>query len=123
MKKVLYAVTIATAFFAFTPGANSGLEIGGALPKPDLRLKDISGKEVTMKGMMKANGLLVMFSCNTCPYVMRNQSRTKEICNYALQHNIGVILLNSNEACRDDGDSFEAMQSYAKDQGYNWSYA
>jgi thioredoxin-related protein len=123
MKKVLYAVTLAaTTFFAFTTG-NSGLEIGGSLPRPDLKLKDISGKEVTMKAMMKPNGLLVMFSCNTCPYVMRNQSRTNEICNYALQNNIGVILLNSNEAYRNEGDSFEEMQSYAREQGYNWSYA
>jgi len=124
MKKVLYAVTVAaTAFFDFTPIRDSGLKIGGSLPKPDLKLKDISGKEVTMKEMMKPNGLLVMFSCNTCPYVMRNQNRTKEICNYALQNNIAVILLNPNEAYRNEGDSFEAMQSYAKEQGYTWPYA
>jgi len=125
MKKVLYAVTVAvtTALFGFAPIINSGLEIGGSLPKANLKVKDISGKELTMKEMMKANGLLVMFSCNTCPYVTRNQSRTKEICAYALQHDIGVILLNSNEGYRDNGDSFEAMQTYAKEQGYNWPYA
>jgi hypothetical protein len=124
MKKVLYAVTVAaTALFAFTPIIKPGIEIGNSLPKPGLKLKDISGREVTMKEMMKANGLLVMFSCNTCPYVMRNQSRTKEICAYALQHNIGVILLNSNEGYRDNGDSFEAMQTYAQEQGYSWPYA
>jgi thioredoxin-related protein len=124
MKKVLYAVAVATTtFFAFTLIINPSLEIGNSLPKPDLKLKDISGKEITMKEMMKENGLLIMFSCNTCPYVMRNQSRTKEICAYALEHNIGVILLNSNEGYRDNGDSFEAMQTYAKEQGYNWPYA
>jgi len=124
MKKVLYAVAVATtALFAFTPVIKPGIEIGSSLPKPGARLKDISGREITMKEMMKANGLLVMFSCNTCPYVMRNQSRTKEICAYALQHNIGVILLNSNEGYRDNGDSFEAMQTYAREQGYSWPYA
>src|SRR6266487_2022155 len=125
MKKVLYAAVAiaATALIAFTPVKNSGLEIGSSLPKTDFKLKDISGKEVTLKETMKANGLLVMFSCNTCPYVMRNQSRTKEICEYALTHDIGVILLNSNEANRDNGDSFEDMQAFAKEHGYNWPYA
>ena len=35
---------------------------------------------------------------------------------------IGVILLNSNEATRDDGDSYEDMKDYAKRQGYNFNY-
>ena len=124
MKTALYATTIAIAIcgIAFTP-KNSGLEIGSALPKADLKLKDISGKEISMKEAMKANGLLVMFSCNTCPYVVRNQARTKEICEYALKNNIGVILLNSNEASRGEGDSFEDMQAYANAQGYKWFYA
>jgi hypothetical protein len=63
-----------------------------------------------------------MFSCNTCPWVIKNQSRTKEIAAYALSKEIGVILLNSNEDSRDDGDSFDAMKKYASDQGYKWYY-
>src|SRR5439155_14504894 len=69
------------------------------------------------------NGLLVMFSCNTCPYVIRNQARTREICQYAATKNIGVILLNSNEGQRDGDDSFEEMKLYAKAQNYRWYYA
>jgi hypothetical protein len=86
-------------------------------------LKDISGKEVTLKEAFKENGLLVMFSCNTCPAVKANQARTKEISQYALEKGVGVILLNSNEGQRGDEDSFEEMQEYAKEQGYNWLYA
>jgi hypothetical protein len=65
----------------------------------------------------------VMFTCNTCPYVIRNQGRTKEVCAYAADHKIGVILLNANEGDRAGGNSFAEMQSYAKAQGYNWYYA
>lgn len=64
-----------------------------------------------------------MFSCNTCPYVIRNQHRTNEICSYAADHRIGVILLNANEGDREGGNSFAAMQDYAKTQGYRWYYA
>ena len=85
-------------------------------------MKDISGKEVTLKDAKKANGLLVMFSCNTCPYVIKNQQRTKEIAVFTEKNNIGIILVNSNEAQRGDDDSFEAMKQYAKQQGFSWYY-
>ena len=99
------------------------LPIGSAIPNADIKMKDISGKDISFKDAKKENGLLVMFSCNTCPIVMKNQERTNQICKLALEKNIGVILLNSNEASRDDGDSFKDMQDYAKQQVYKWSYA
>jgi hypothetical protein len=107
------------------PGTKSffGLPLGSSIPKADIRVKDVSGKAVSLQQAKGANGLLVMFSCNTCPYVVRNQGRTKAVCVYAGQHQIGVILLNSNEGSRDGGNSFAEMQSYAKDQDYQWYYA
>lgn len=123
MKKVLFAVAaIATISFAFTTFGEV-LPIGASIPKADLKLKDFSGKEISLKDAKKKNGLLVMFSCNTCPWVVKNQSRTKEIANYALSKEIGVILLNSNEGQRDDADSFSEMKAYATNQGYKWYYA
>jgi len=101
----------------------SSLPIGSSIPKAEIRVKDVSGKAVSLQQAKGANGLLVMFSCNTCPYVIRNQGRTKAVCVYAGQRQIGVILLNSNESSRDGGNSFADMQSYAKGQDYQWYYA
>ena len=100
----------------------SELPIGAEMPKADVKMKDISGKEVSLKDAKKANGLLVMFSCNTCPYVVKNQERTNEICKYALDNKIGVVVINSNEAQRDGEDSYESMKKYAEAQGYKWYY-
>jgi Redoxin len=105
------------------PKDSSSLPLGSSVPKADIRLKDVSGKEISLLQAKGANGLLVMFSCNTCPYVIRNQGRTKAVCAYAGQHQIGVILLNSNEGSRDGGNSYAEMQSYAKSQDYQWYYA
>ena len=99
------------------------LPIGADMPKADVKLKDISGKEITLKDAKKQNGLLVMFSCNTCPYVIKNQSRTNEVCKYALSKGMGVVILNSNEGTRSGADSYSEMQQYAKAQGYDWYYA
>lgn len=98
------------------------LEIGAPLPSPQIKMKDISGKEFSFSDVIGNNGLLVMFSCNTCPVVAKYESRTVEIARYALDKKFGVILLNSNEATRDNGDSFEDMQSYGSEKGYKFPY-
>lgn len=100
-----------------------GLPIGAAIPKADVRVKDVTGKELSLQEAKQSNGLLVMFTCNTCPYVIRNQSRTNEICKYAQSNKVGVVLLNANEGDRTGDNSFAEMQSYAKAQGYQWPYA
>ena len=122
MKKLLLglAAIASIATLAFTAG--DPLPIGSAMPKPDLKMKDISGREIAMKDVLKENGVLVMFSCNTCPYVVKNQERTLEISNYATKMKVGVIILNSNEAYRANEDSYDAMKEYAKEQGYKWNY-
>ena len=114
----LAAAVVATSAFTLS----DVLPIGSAMPKADLKLMDISGKEVSMKDVTKENGILVMFSCNTCPYVIKNQQRTNEISKYAQKLNVGVIILNSNEAYRTGDDSFDEMKAYAKTQKYNWNY-
>lgn len=122
MKKILFflAPFAVAAGMAFT--VSDPLTIGSKMPKADVKMKDVSGKELSMKDAVKEKGVLVMFSCNTCPYVIKNQERTNAISDYARKMNVGVIILNSNEAQRSGDDSFEEMQSYAKDQKYNWNY-
>lgn len=123
MSKLVVASLILTAtVLTFTSAKDSELPIGASIPKSDIKMKDVTGKEVSFQDAKKQNGLLVMFSCNTCPYVIRNQSRTREICQYAAEKQIGVMLLNSNEGSRDSDDSFDEMKVYAKNQHYDWYY-
>lgn len=122
MKRIISAAVAVTAISLMAFTYSEVLPIGSAMPKADQKLKDISGKEISMKDAKKENGVLVMFSCNTCPYVIKNQQRTLEVAQYAEKLNVGVIILNSNEALRSNEDSYEAMKQYAKDQGYKWNY-
>jgi thioredoxin-related protein len=117
----LSAILAIVIFSAFK--VNGPLPIGSDLPNADAKVKDVQGKTIVLKDARKENGLLVMFTCNTCPYVIKNQERTNAICKFALENNFGVILLNPNELLRDNEDSYKAMQEYAKDQKYNWFYA
>src|SRR5687768_14965519 len=115
----LLVLTGLIALTAFTPA--DPLPIGAALPKADVQLQDVSGKMISLKQSIQSNGLLVMFSCNTCPVVIENQQRTVAVGNYAITKEIGVVLLNSNEAARNGSESLNAMKEYAKEQGYKFS--
>jgi thioredoxin-related protein len=123
MKKILFAAFPAVmAGLLFTSPVGDPLPIGAAVPHAEKKMKDINGKEISFKDAMKKNGLLVMFSCNTCPVVVKYESRTVDATKAALSNDIGVILLNSNEAYRDNGDSYDDMKAYAKKLGYNFYY-
>lgn len=126
MKKSVQISVVSTLLLiiaaAFKPAVNSELEIGKSYPNGNQKMLDISGKEVCLNDVKGESGLLVIFSCNTCPYVKLSEARIKEMADLAKKNKIGVILVNSNEAQRNDEDSFEAMKKYAATQNYNFNY-
>jgi peroxiredoxin len=118
---VIAAAALVTT--AFTINTNPELEIGASLPKGDLRMKDVvSGKDVALNDVNGENGLLVIFSCNTCPYVKLSESRISEAALQARRGKIGVIIVNSNEAQRDEEDSPESMKKYSDEQKFDFPY-
>jgi thioredoxin-related protein len=123
MKKILFAALPVAAIAAMVlTTVSDPLPLGAPIPSPETKMKDVSGKEISLKDVKTDKGLLVMFSCNTCPYVIKNQGRAYEACKYAAGSGVGVAVLNSNEAKRDADDSYSDMQAYAKEQGYGWYY-
>ncbi|MEO8768695.1 MAG: thioredoxin family protein [Ferruginibacter sp.] len=122
MKKIMMLATVAAGFTTMAFTLTAVLPIGAEMPKATLKMKDVSGKEVSIKDAAKKNGVLVMFSCNTCPYVIKNEQRTVAIGEFAQKQDVGVILLNSNEAQRTSDDSYDEMKKYASDKKYNWNY-
>jgi thioredoxin-related protein len=124
MKHLLLAsvLVLNTAAFAQQQAPRQSLEIGKSIPMADVRLTSVDKSEVSLEQVKTKPGLLVMFSCNTCPYVIKSQGRTKEAIAYAKEKGIGMVIVNSNEAQRDDEDSYEAMAKYAKRQHYSVPY-
>lgn len=100
----------------------TSIEPGTEIPMADLKMQSTDKKEVSLNDVKTNNGLLVMFSCNTCPIVLKSRERTKEMLEYAAEKGIGVIVVNSNEAKRDDAESLKAMMKYAKGEGYKAPY-
>lgn len=104
------------------------LTIGTALPAAEVKMKDVSGKEFSLKELAGSKGLLVIFSCNTCPFVVGSddsegwEGRYPELAAYASRHGVAVAFVNSNEAKREQGDSFADMQQRYKEKKYNGHY-
>ncbi len=122
MKKALLAVA-ATVITMSATFAQANLQPGDGLPRVSTKMKDASGgKEMAYYEAAGKNGLLVIFSCNTCPFVVKNEGTTAKTLAYAKEHNVGVVIINSNEAKRSGDDSYNAMATYGKKQGYNIPY-
>lgn len=99
------------------------LQPGDVMPKAGTRMQNAGqGGEMYYHDAMGKGGLLVMFSCNTCPFVIKNQSATLQTIEYAKAKGVGVAVINSNEARRDGDDAVAAMKDYAAKQGYKVPY-
>ncbi len=117
------AATLAVAVLAaFTLIRPEPLEIGAKAPMTDVEMQGVSGTSYSLEDVAGENGLLVIFTCNTCPWVKAWEDRYPQIAAQAEEQGIGLIMPNPNEAYRDNGDSMADMQARAEEQGYTFPY-
>jgi thioredoxin-related protein len=121
MKVTVLAATALLVMVSFASRAQEKMNPGDALPVTGA-MKNANGKATSLQQASGPNGLLVMFSCNTCPFVVRNQPITQKTIEFAAAHKIGMVIINSNEAQRGEADSYDAMAKYAKAQRYTVPY-
>lgn len=123
MKKIslsiLALVVVAFAFYAFKGGeAYETLKIGDKAPMADTEMESTDGEMYSLKSLAKSNGTLVIFSCNTCPFVIQWEDRYPGLAELAEANEIGFTLINSNEAKRRGDDSMDEMINHATEKGY-----
>lgn len=104
------------------------LVIGQPVPMMDHRLETTDGKFTQLASLIGEKGLLVVFSCNTCPFVVGSdnfegwEKQYNDLNKFAIEHGYKMVLINSNEAKRGDDDSPQAMIKRAREKGYNMPY-
>ena len=105
-----------------TAAAADELDIGSEMPLAEVKMADVGGKNVSLKDAMGENGLLVVFSCNTCPWVNAWEDRYISVSKLSQKKGVGMIAINPNEGSRENGDSMDDMQSRAKKAKYDFYY-
>jgi thioredoxin-related protein len=123
MKKIIFILILAVSVSVVSASNNGKLGIGDKPVLTDVKMEDVSGAKISLADVKKGNGLLVMFSSNTCPFVLQWEDRFPEMKAWADKNKVGMVVLNSNHQKRDGDDSFEAMKKHAKEKGYNFYYA
>jgi len=119
--KNLMVILMTVAFFP-AMAVTGTIGIGGKATFTNVKMPDVSGEKYSLADVAEENGLLVMFSSNTCPFVQQWESRYNELKTWADQHGVGMIVLNSNYGNRDGVDSFEEMKKRAREKNYNFPY-
>ena len=102
-----------------TPSAMMAL----GTPGPDFALPEpLTGKVHRRDGLLRLHGLLVAFICNHCPYVKHINPELVRTSQWALDHNIGVVFISSNDATAHPADGPKAMAEQARTQRYPVPY-
>ena len=116
MYKILKTLTFFSLVFC------SELEIGSVMPKSKVGLKTINGDIINLLSLKGESGTLVIFSCNTCPWVIKWEDRYLDIAEKYTPKGINMIAINSNVAKFNGDDSLIKMKEHANKMKYNFIY-
>lgn len=89
---------------------------------PDFRLQATDGKQYTFDDVSGANGTLVAFICNHCPYVKAIIGRlVRDACELET-HGIRSVAIMPNDTVNYPEDSFDNMIRFAALHGFTFPY-
>lgn len=88
----------------------------------DFSLKGTDGKTYTLQDFSKARALVVIFSCNHCPYVKAYEDRMISIQADYKSKGVEFLVINSNDAVNYPEDGYDAMVQRASEKRFNFPY-
>ncbi|HRH66468.1 MAG TPA: thioredoxin family protein [Bacteroidia bacterium] len=88
----------------------------------DFSLKNVDGKQVTLKQFSDARGFIVVFTCNHCPFSKAYESRIIDLDKKYAALGYPVIAINPNDEKIVPEDSYSNMVALAKEKHYPFPY-
>jgi peroxiredoxin len=89
---------------------------------PDFQLPGVDGKTHSLADFGDADVLIVVFSCNHCPYVVGSEERMKQLLADYRPKDVEMVAINSNETDNHPTDDFDHMVRRAKEKGFDFAY-
>jgi peroxiredoxin len=105
-----------------------GLKIGKKLPLSSEKMPGTDGEQYSLNELAGENGIILVFSCNTCPFVIGRENfegwekQYNTLSDLATTKGIRFVLINSNEGKRNGVDSMEKMKQHATNANYTMPY-
>ena len=100
--------------------AQDGLKVGDKAKT--FTLKNIDGKMVSLEQGAGANGAIVVFTCNHCPFSKMYEDRIISLHKQFAPKGYPVIAINPNDPKKVPEDNFENMVARAKEKGFPFAY-
>ena len=88
----------------------------------DFKLKNVDNQYVSLSQFPSAQGFIIVFTCNTCPFAVKYEKRIDQLNKDFSTQGYPVIAISSNDVNIKPGDSFEEMQKKAKSEAYSYPY-
>jgi peroxiredoxin len=99
---------------------SKGMPIG--TPAPPFSLPGVDGKTWSLGAFSDAEILVVVFTCNHCPYAKASEDRLIEIQDDYRDQGVRLVAINPNDDRKYPDDSFASMKERAADKGFNFPY-
>lgn len=85
-------------------------------------LKNVDGKMVSLTDYADEEGVIVIFTCNHCPYAKAYEQRIIALDKAYASEGFPVVAINPNDPNRVPEDAFPKMQERAAEKGYTFPY-
>ncbi len=99
---------------------SKGLPLGTRAP--DFSLPGTDGRTYSLASFADAPVLVVLFTCNHCPYAQATETRFIALAKEVALRGVRFVAISSNDASRYPADSFEAMKQRAELCAYPYPY-
>ena len=103
-------------------GGPGKVTLGQAAPMVNVSMMGTDGAEHSIQSAAEKKGVMVVFTCNHCPWVQAWEERTVAAGNLALTKDIGVIAVNPNDPEAYAEDDMAHMKERAKKAGMQYPY-
>ncbi len=90
---------------------------------PDFELPDtLSGRVMRLADVAGEKGLVVMFICNHCPYVVHVQDELVHVASTYQKRGIGFVAISSNDVVHYPQDGPALMKALGAELGFSFPY-
>lgn len=96
------------------------LQIGEKAPNFSLPATD--GRTYSLESFQDSPILVIVFSCNHCPYVVGSEDRMIAFANDYQSRGVQLVAINSNAVTTYADDSFDHMVVRAREKGFPFPY-